>query len=296
MALTTALTGAECLKVPSNKILAGNLASVVPLFASVAGDVIIGAAPFPGTVRLLSSRDVYLAARQNGIAFSPGTTAPSVCVERALHPVAADDVRAALLAALDDPAPRIDLLDFSRQPLPDGSLSFSVSGLSQPPRGDPTSPVIWSGKLIYDGEQSLRVWAKVRVSVEKECFVTKTTIPRGTELNAEQLERVVAPQFPGGAAPLILSAIIGKSARRIIAAGERITPAVVENTHDVVQGDTVHVRVIEGAAEIRFDGVAQSSGMKGERILVHNPASGKTFSARIDDRDSVLVRPEASPR
>jgi len=53
----------------------------------------------------------------------------------------------------------------------------------------------------------------------------------------------------------------------------------------------VHVTVVNGAATITLDAIAQSSGTKGESILVHNPSSGRTFRALIEERGRVKVVP-----
>ena len=81
-AIVAGLAEAACITVPSSDILARDLSTPIPLLRTLAPDTIIGFAPFPGTVRVLSSRDVVLIARRHGLAFPPGETAPS-CVCRA---------------------------------------------------------------------------------------------------------------------------------------------------------------------------------------------------------------------
>lgn len=84
---------------------------------------------------------------------------------------------------------------------------------------------------------------------------------------------------------------MGKAARRAIPAGQRIVPEALGDPKDVSQGETVHVKVVDGAATITLAAVAQSSGTKGESILVHNPSSGKSFRAVIEARGQVIVVP-----
>jgi len=60
----------------------------------------------------------------------------------------------------------------------------------------------------------------------------------------------------------------------------------------VFRGETVHVQAIDGGASIRFDAIAQSSGQKGEVIMVHNPSSGRNFRALIEGPEQVAVRGE----
>src|SRR5580704_18353787 len=111
------LASATCVTVPSSNILARDLSSAIPLLRALEPETIISFAPFPGTARVLSSRDVALTARRYGLAFPPGETAPSVCVERFVCALSPEEVRAALLLALDVADVRLELLAFSNQPL-----------------------------------------------------------------------------------------------------------------------------------------------------------------------------------
>jgi flagella basal body P-ring formation protein FlgA len=84
--------------------------------------------------------------------------------------------------------------------------------------------------------------------------------------------------------------VAGKVARRTLMAGQRIVAEELDTVKDVLQGATVHVRAIDGAASIRFDAIAQASGQKGEVIMIHNPASGRNFRALIEGSGLVIVR------
>jgi flagella basal body P-ring formation protein FlgA len=288
------LARATCVALPSGKILVRDLASTVPLFQALDPDEFIGFAPFPGTIRTLTSRDILLAARRYGLAFPPGEAAPSVCVERILHPLSIQEVRAALVSALDAPGGRLELLEFSNQPVPPGRLVFQLAALNKPAGNNAQTPVIWPGRLIYDDRQSLSVWAKVRISVDREVFLAKDAIPKGGVIDAAQVSATRAPQFPFPDSPLsAVSGIVGKVARRAIPAGQRIVPEALDDPQDVIRGETVHVKVVNGAATITLDAVAESSGTKGQSILVHNPGSGRTFRAVIEERGRVIVVPPA---
>ncbi len=285
------LAHAACLVVPSSNILAGDLSTAIPLFQTLDPDTIIGFAPFPGTVRVLSSRDVYLSGRRYGLAFPPGETAPSVCVERIVRHLSSEEVRAALLSALDLTGASLEVLEFSNQALPPGQLAFQRTSLNKPPENSPQAPVIWRGKLTYDDHRSLAVWAKVKISVDREIFLAKETILKGAAIRAGQVAITHIRQFPTQelSSPLPL-VIIGKVARRTLPAGQPIVAEALDDPQDVLRGETVHVQAIDGGASIRFDAIAQSSGQKGETILVHNPSSGRNFRALIEGPEQVVVR------
>ncbi|MGB6941066.1 MAG: flagellar basal body P-ring formation chaperone FlgA [Bryobacteraceae bacterium] len=297
LSVSAGLARGACVAVPSSYILARDISAAIPLFQTLDPDTIIGFAPFPGTVRVLSSRDVVLTGRRYGVAFPSGEAAPSVCVERVLRHLSIEEVKAALLSALDIADARLEVLDFSNRPLPPGQLAFQRALLNRPPGNDPQTPVIWRGKLIYDDQRSLVVWARVRISVERETILATQTIPRGAVIRPDQVAIAHIRQFPpldrSSDLPLTVAgplAIAGKVARRTLPAGQPIVAEELDILQDVVRGATVHVRAIDGGASIRFDAIAQTSGQKGEFIVVHNPSSGRNFRALIQDRGEVVVR------
>jgi flagella basal body P-ring formation protein FlgA len=290
-AVVAGLARAACVAVPSSKILARDLSTAIPLFQAIDPGAIIGFAPFPGTVRVLSSRDIFLTARRYGLAFPAGEEAPSLCVERMVRQLSMEEVRAALLSALGIAGVRLEILEFSNQALPPGALAFQRASLSQPPGNNPETPVIWRGKLIYEDQHSLTVWAKVKISVDREVFLAADTIPKGAVIRAEQVATLRISQFPSlepvPGLPLVAA---GKVARRTFAAGQRIVAELLDDPKDVLRGETVHVHAMDGGASIRFDAIAQSSGQKGEIVMVHNPSSGKNFRALIAGREQVVVQ------
>jgi flagella basal body P-ring formation protein FlgA len=298
LALAPLLAGAHCVSVASDRILAGDLATAVPLFQALDPETPLGFAPFPGTVRILSSRDLRLLAGRHGLMQAPGEVVPATCVERTVHRLSHDEVEAALLSALSIRDAKMDVLDFSAQPVPAGRLQFQRATLSRPPAADPQTPVMWRGRYAYDeGRHSLAFWAKVRITVDRDVFVAAETISAGSVIRASQLKTVRMPCFPWPESASNFSfEIVGKIARRTIPAGLRISPESLDNPKDVIRGETVHVRVVNGATTISLDAVAQSSGSKGESIVVHNPSSGKNFRALVTDRGRVIVIPSAESR
>jgi flagellar basal body P-ring formation protein FlgA len=285
-----------CLAVPTGNIRAQDLAQALPSFGAIAPDTFIAFAPFPGAKRVLTSHDLAGIARRFGVAVPGPDPVPSLCVERIVHPLAREEVAAALRSALDNPEAQLEILDFSNKLVPPGRLEFPLAALNGPPvnvqRNDTPAPVLWPGKLVYDAGASMAVWAKVRISIEREVLVAAHNIAPGDILTAGEISTRRMAQFPAKEIPsLDGSAILGRVARRPIPAGQRILPEMLEEPKDVRGGATVHVQVVEGAATITLDGVAQASGLKGDSILVHNPLSGKNFRAIIQGPNQVLVTP-----
>ena len=288
-----------CIAVPGDRIRAQDLSRAVPLFQSAPPEEVIGFAPFPGVTRVLTSREMLLAARRFGLQTTSGEAMPSVCIERVVHPLSPEEVRNALLAALHcEPftcdVARLEILEFSNQPLPPGRLSFPLAALNRPPADVPESAVIWSGQLIYDLRRSLSVWAKVRITVNREVIVARESIPKTSIIHAGQITTTRMSMFPlPEPLPPNPAGVIGKVARREIHTGERIVAQALEDGQDVIRGETVSVVVLTGGASISLAAVAASSGNKGETVLIRNPSTGKIFRAKIEDRKRVLVHATA---
>jgi hypothetical protein len=58
---------------------------------------------------------------------------------------------------------------------------------------------------------------------------------------------------------------------------------------DVRSGETVHVVVENGAALLKLDARAESSGLIGQKVSIRNPRSGKVFFAEVTGRGNVRV-------
>jgi flagella basal body P-ring formation protein FlgA len=289
--LTTLGVNAACVSVASDRIIARDLAGSVAIFHAIDPDVQVGFAPMPGAQRILAGRELILLAQRYGAVVSPGTIVPDLCVQREAHVISKDEMKAALLAASGIADAAVELLEFTSQALPAGRLEFQRGALNKPPPSAPDSPVIWRGRLIYDGQHSAVVWARVRITVERQIVVASEEIAARTVIRADQIRMTGGRQFPSSAPLLDSAEVIGKVARRSIPAGQQIVAGALEETKEVTQGEKVHVRVIDGLATLSFEGIAQSAGKKGESIVVHNPASGRNFPAVVEEKGKVVVRP-----
>jgi len=289
---TTVLVHADCITVSAPRIVAGDLGDAVPPFRLLDPAASLGFAPLPGTQRIFTGRQLLLILQRYGVGNDPGMLIADICVERQASPLSSAGMKEALISALGIADADIDLLDFSKQPLPPGHLEFHREDLNRPPVAASDTPVIWRGKLIYDGQRSASVWAKVRVFAERTWFVAAENIAASTVIRADQVGTITGPQFPDlGASLASPDSIVGKVARRGISAHQRFAPSMLGDTPDVQKGARVHVNVMEGLASLSLDAVAQSSGGKGDTILLHNPLSGRNFRAVVTGKDEALARP-----
>lgn len=283
------MLGADCVPIAHDKIVARDLAGVIPVFGSLDPETMIGFAPFPGVQRVLSSRELLMLARRQGL--ETEGTIPSICVQRAVRPIDRGEMNAALVAALGVADANLNLLGFSNQLVPAGHLEFAIAGLNKPPTDAPDTPVIWRGRLVYDGNRSLAVWAKVRITVQRSAVVAAERIPAGTAIRPDQLKLNETVQFPFSEPYLdSISKAAGRVARQNLPAGQRIAPASLAEPTQILQGERVHVRVVDGQATLSLEAFAQSAGTKGDVIVLRNPATGKSFRGVVEDKGRVIVR------
>jgi flagella basal body P-ring formation protein FlgA len=292
LSVAWALARADCVPVSSDRILAGTLSDAVPFLRQLNAETPLGFSPLPGTQRIFSPRELALIAESHGLSVTTsGGALPSVCVERAVRPISTEQMNAALLTGLSRPDADLELVEFSRQPVPDGKLEFKRAGLNRPPLQAPDAAVLWTGRLIYDERRSVMVWAKVKISVYQTLLVAAEDIAAGTVIAAQAITEIHERQFPFvEPSPATRADIIGKRVRRLIPAGQKFSPGSLEQAKDIFTGDQVRVSVIDGSTTLSLDAIAQSSGTRGESILVHNPSSGKNFHAVIEEKGRVTVR------
>src|SRR5207302_7997136 len=110
-------------------------------------------APAPGVQRILHLSELRAMAARLGVTPSPDK---EICF---IRPVTAPDP-ARLLAAMQKqlPGAKIEILEFRRQPVPQGEMEFPIAGLRQAPGGG-----YWNGFVTYAGSRRFVLWAKVKV-------------------------------------------------------------------------------------------------------------------------------------
>jgi flagella basal body P-ring formation protein FlgA len=278
-----------CLQISSDRVVVRELLDAAPQLRVLDPETPVGFAPLPGTIRVISGRELTRIALRQGVAISG---VPDLCIGRVLRPLTPSEMQATLAAALGIGDAHLDVEEFSSQPLPPGRLEFQRSTLSQPPLNAPGSAVIWRGKLIYDPHHSAAVWAKVRIAVDRSIFLASRDIPAGAVVRDVEIQLSTVHEFPFSGPTLDSSnEIVGKVARHNIRTGQRITANALDEPKDVARGDVVQVRVIDGPATLSLDGIAVSSGKKGDTILVHNFTSGRNFRAVVEEKGKAVVRP-----
>jgi len=276
-----ALAGCLTVGAGSDYILAKDLLPAFPALADMAPDTPLAPAPFPGVSRIFRASELLrLAARLN--------TAPApkndICV---LRPVAVlDEARIRDAMRVELPEARIEILEFSHQPAPEGPLEFPVAGLQQGAAGG-----YWHGFVRYGMNHRFAVWAKVKVLVMAARVVAAEELKPGLALDAGRFRMEMREEFPtADKFAASIEEVTGRVARRTIPAGASIRMLWLEAPHDIVRGETVRVEVSSGGAHLEFEARAQGSGSAGETIQILNPESKKLFPARVEGKGRVSVK------
>jgi flagella basal body P-ring formation protein FlgA len=275
-----AISGCFALSPAADQIRAGDLARSMPEWSAIAADTPIVPAPIPGVQRVFHVSELQRLAAHWNVAWSAPEGLLDVCFQ---IPVAAPDP-AHMLAAMRRQLPeaRIEVLESSRQPAPEGDFEFPLSGL----HGN-----YWNGSVTWGRGRKFMVWARVNVAVSMRRVVAAEDLKVGKALEAGQLRLETVDGIPTGNGFLTsVASAEGRIVRRTIAAGTAIRADWLEAPKDIQRGETVQVEVIEGAARLRLEGVAVSAGTVGQLVQVENPASKRRFAARVEGKGKVVVK------
>lgn len=287
LALTfPALSLAACLPVTGDRILAQDLVAAVPSFAALPGTVSVGYAPEPGSIRRLGRSEILSFARSHGILLDD---APEVCfavpmagVPSLLH------LRKIMLTVLP-PSTSVEIVEFSQAAVPEGPISFPLEGIEPP---QPTDPAIqfWKGFVSYGTSKRFRIWARVRILLDRPEVVVTKALRQGDTVSADAvaLEPHKGPMLTGGVLTSTEDAI-GKTLLRSVRAGDRLSAGLLAPPIAIRRGDPVKVEVINGPAHLVFSAVAEANARQGEVVQLRNPASGKVFSARLDSPGKAVI-------
>lgn len=275
-----ALAGCLAVSAGSDHILAGDLAPAFASMDTVAPETPVALAPAPGVARVFRVGELRRLAARLNLPAAPDT---EICVER---PVRAPDP-ARFLAAMQKALPQtsIEILEFSRQPVPEGEVEFPARGLRRGAGG-----ALWVGCVHYAGNRAFAIWARVKVLVAVERVVAVGDLASGQPVAAAQLRLETRQEFPASEPfARTIDQVAGKWPRLPIRAGTAIRTDWLENPREIMRGETVRVEVRDGGAHLELEATAEGPGALGETIPVRNPISKKRFLARVEGKGRVSV-------
>jgi flagella basal body P-ring formation protein FlgA len=286
----SAATSPECSPVTGERILAKDLAAVVPIFAALSPEEPIGFAPLPGARRVFRGEDLArLAARHR---LNHGSM-EAVCFVVPAETLKPETLETAIRTELKLPAESlVELVDYSKQPVPPGKLEFA-HGFSTSTK----DVSMLRGKLVYGERRSVPVWVLARVRVKRSLVIAGETLRAGEPISESHLRVELTDGPPADKAWIAnVQDAVGRTPRRPIPAGSPILASMLKQSTDIERGDVVNVVVTSGAAKISVPAKAIAGGRRGDQIVLTNSESGRKFSARIEGKGkaSVVVLPRAS--
>jgi flagella basal body P-ring formation protein FlgA len=282
-----ALAGCLAVGPARDRILAGDLAAGFPEWAAVPALTPLGLAPAPGVQRVFRVLELRRLAERWSLATVPDR---EICITRPVAVLTAARLLAAMQDAIQNdvqkvlPAAHIELLDFSRQPAPEGTLVFPVSGLRQGLTGG-----YWSGYIAYGGSHRFTLWARVKVTVASARVVAAEDLKPGAALDSAQFHVETREEVPAAGLVSAVEEIAGKVLRRPVAKGTALRAEWLEPAKVVLRGETVRVEAVRGGARLELECVAEGSGAIGEIVPILNPVSQRRFPARVESKGRVVA-------
>lgn len=269
-----------CVAVEGDRIRAAEVAQVVPAFAAAPPEAELGYAPAPGAKRYVRASELARWSVRLGVRLPQPSSA---CFERRMEALGAQQVRAAMEQALGGRQVRIEVLEWSRQPVPAGTLEFPLSGLARPPVSDPAAPVLWRGWVRFGNGRRYPVWARVRLGVKGIRVVAAIPLKPGQLIRSDEVRLEEYEGFPDrGSWFASIEEVSGRLLRQRVASGAPLRREVVGDPPEVARGTTVRVEAASGAARVVLEGRAESDGRVGEVVSVRNLSTGRTFRARVE--------------
>ena len=276
-----------CLPAEHDPITASDMATALPVFARLAPETPIVAAPGPGVRRVFRPLELNSIARNHRLELN---ATEDVCFELPLEPLDQSRVLKEMQAAMPYPDAHIEIVETSLYLVPRGRIEFRREDLGVPALPNSTAPLTWRGNIVYGANQRFAIWAHVLVTARLTRLVATETIRAGSVIHANQIRIESSRGFPASSDfATNVDQISGHVAIRNIDAGVEIRLNQTDRPKDVKRGDTVAVEVRSGAAHLAFTAKSESDGRVGDLIAIRNPRSNKIFQARVDGKDKAFV-------
>jgi flagella basal body P-ring formation protein FlgA len=279
-----------CLPIQDERIYARDVAAAVPAFSNVAGDLVLGYAPAPGSRRIFKGDALQTLARNQGVT---AEAVPDVCFERAMATLEAGEIVEAMRSAwyggdVHGADVRMELLSWSPQIAPQGKVVFPRTGLQLPAASDPQAEVVWRGYVIYGNNRRFGVSARARITTTTTRVIALANLAVGEPVHEDQVRLESFDTFALDDRPARhLDEVVGYVPRTLIRAGSTVLRSQLSRAPEVARGDVVKVEVTAGGAHLLFEGRAETDGIEGKTILVKNMTSGKDFRARVTGKVTV---------
>jgi flagella basal body P-ring formation protein FlgA len=276
---------AVCRAIDTETVVAHDVAAVIPAFAQLPGDFLLGYVNASGTPHIFRGEDLERIAKNRGVDLHD---LPDVCLARRTFLPQPGQIREAMLAELRIPAAKIEIVSSSQHLAPTGELVFPRDGLQLP--AGPSNDAMWHGYVLYGDHLKFPVWARARITASMTRVVAVTDLPVGKLIQADQIRVESCEDSPlDELTARNLDEVVGYIPKSPLKATVPIRKSQIERPADIKQGDLIRVDVFEGGAHLMLEARAETGGSKGSKIMVKNGSSGKSFQALVTGKDQATV-------
>lgn len=285
-AYLAAASAMNCQVVNGDVIRMRDLAAIEPAFTSVDPEVEVGYSPLPGAFHVFTPAQISRLAKTYSL--DEGEYR-GICFRRSMRDLDAGELHDVLNRVLDIPAARIDVIDFSRYPVPVGDLVFPRSGLALnfSPGAD---PLLWKGYVVYGSGRHFAVWARVRIHVRLNRVVATDNLVTRVPIRADQVRLEILDGVPDALAPAqSLEEVVGNLLLHPVRQGATLSLDDISTALTVHRGDKVDVDCEAGGMHLQFQAAAEMDGRYGDRIRLRNLQSNNVFEAEVSGKDQARV-------
>ena len=259
--------------------------------------IALGRAPLPGNVRHISADYVRLRLKQADADLSKITLLipQDIEVARATVIVSRKEIERAVADYIDANIPwdkdrvKINSIEVgSDVVLPKGSVSYRIEPLRNADlKGRVPLPIHFSVNGLFQK----RILAMADISVLTEVVAVRKSVSRYHRITENDIE-LLEKDLSATRSNIITDPeeVLGKRAKRSIAAGTILRPDLIEYPPLVKRGDVVLVVAESAGLRITALGVVdQREGRRGEKIRVENMDSKKSIYGRVVDAKTVEI-------
>lgn len=270
---------AQCVEVRGSRITAHDLAAVVPEYAKLPPESFIAWAPMEGIERVIRGSELERVARRLGVT---GVTFPDLCVRLATRRLTREEVESQLRQLFPEAGLELEVVDFSRAPVPLGKVVFTRKGVTSLPRAEETHLALCRGRVEVEEHRSSPIWAKVRLSVFRTRLVAQRELMPGQAFSLDSVHPEAKRQFLLAADDTLApEELAGFVPVRRIRAGEVIHRRLLRPVSMVSPGETVSVEVVSASGRLRVEARAENSAARGQTVWLKNPFNGRRFTAVV---------------
>lgn len=278
------LLEAGCFPVHGESLLGRDLAAAVLELSRIPPDTVIARAPQPGARRIFHASELQALAHRFSLDLA---SVEDVCFEWPMAPLDREQVLAAMRDALALPDARIEVGETGPAGVPPGRLEFKPARLGTPAIDG--REVIWRGDVVYGEGLRFAVWASVRIAVPCEKVYAVQALRAGQPIQPQQVRTAAAECFPDGGQANPAGPVAGMIPLHPIAPGSEIHWRWLLAPNAITRGETTEIEVRSGAARLAFTARAEANGKTGEVVPFRNPASNRTFEARVTGRGKAAI-------